>query len=92
MDTSDDPITLLLIGGAVAGGVAVGGAFSGGGGGGDINLPSTQAATTKKTAPAVDRGSETAKRNRQRRRGGLGADLGELTLGTPGLFGGVQGF
>ena len=62
------------------------------GGGGDIGMPAVQAATTKKTATAVDRGSEAAKRNRQRRRAGLGADLGEATLGTPGLFGGVQGF
>ncbi len=64
----------------------------GGGGGDDIGIPAVQAATPKKTAAPVARGSEAAKRNRQRRRAGLGADLGEPTLGTPGLFGGVQGF
>ena len=63
-----------------------------GGGGGDIGIPAVQAQTTKKTATPVDRGSEAARRNKQRRRAGLGADLGEPTLGTPGLFGASQGF
>ncbi len=58
-------------------------------GGGDVDLPAVQAETTKKTATAVDRGSETARRNRQRRRARAGGDLGEPTLGTPGLFGGI---
>lgn len=46
----------------------------------------------KETATAVDRGSETARRNRQRRRAAAGEDLGPLTLGTPGLLGESQGF
>ncbi len=63
-----------------------------GGGGDDIGIPSVQAETQKKTATPVDRGSEAARRNRQRRRAGLGADLGPPTLGVPGLFGASQGF
>lgn len=62
------------------------------GGGGDIGVPAVQAETRKKTAAPVDRGSEAAKLNRQRRRAGLGRDLGPLTLGTPGLLGVSQGF
>ncbi len=63
-----------------------------GGGGDDIGIPSVRAEAPKKTAAPVDRGSEMARRNRQRRRAGLGAELGEPTLGTPGLFGATQGF
>ena len=77
MDASDDFIAAL---------------FGGGGGDGDINIPSVQAQTPKKTAAPVDRGTETARANRKRRRAGLGTDLGEPTLGTPGLFGATQGF
>lgn len=60
-----------------------------GGGGDGISVPAVRAETQKKTAAPVDRGSEAARRNRQRRRAGLGADLGPPTLGTPGLFGQV---
>lgn len=57
------------------------------GGGGDI--PAVRAEPAKKTAAPVDRGSEAARRNRQRRRAAAGVDLGQPTLGTPGLFGQV---
>ncbi len=75
MDTSDDFFTALF----------------GGGGGGDIDIPAVRAETQKTTAAPVDRGSETARANRKRRRQTslLTRDFGAPQLGIPGLTGGV---
>lgn len=61
-------------------------------GGGDFETPTVRAEPQKKTAAVVDRGTEAARRNRQRRRAAAGVDLGRPTLGTPGLLGASQGF
>ena len=59
-------------------------------GGGDI--PSVEARTETRTAAPADRGSEQARRNRNRRRAAAGGNrLEPPRLGTPGLFGTGQG-
>ncbi len=60
------------------------------GGGGDI--PSVKAQPEKRTAAPADRGSEEARRNRNRRlAAAAGNRLEPPKLGTPGLFGTGQG-
>ena len=56
--------------------------------GGGPDIPSVQAENRKQTATVVDRGSEEARRQRNRRRGAVSGDrLGPPKLGTPGLLG-----
>lgn len=85
--TSDDPITIAVVGGAVVGGMAAGGAFSGGGGGGMGSMAAP--APAKKTAKPVEQLSAEAKKNRQKRFASLLTrdwDV-EPTLSKPGLLG-----
>ncbi len=60
-------------------------------GGGD-DIPSVRAQTEKRTAAPADRGSEEARRNRNRRRAAAAGDrLKPPKLGATGLFGTGQG-
>jgi hypothetical protein len=58
-------------------------------GGGD-DIPSRPAENVRQTAKPVDRGSEAARRERERRRAAAGAQLEPPKLGTPGLLGAGQ--
>ena len=82
MDTSDDPVSLAIIGGVAYGATQVG--KGGGGGGGQQALPTAQAT---KTAEPVEQLSEQAKRNRRLAASSLTKQFAEPTLGIPALTG-----
>lgn len=56
--------------------------------GGGLDIPAVRAEPPKRTAAPADRGSEEARRNRNRRRAAASGDRLEAPrLGVPGLFG-----
>ncbi len=79
-NTSDDPVTLAIIG---VGAFAAGGGFSGGGGG---DLPKRTAEAPKRTAKALEQTGEQARRYR-RRAAGQTQKLEPPKLGRAGLLG-----
>lgn len=82
MDTSDDPVTVAMVGGAVFGVVQAS----------KTSRPSGSGATPKagqeiKTAEPVETLSEQAKKNRRQAASVLASRFGKPILGIPGLMG-----
>ena len=85
MDTSDDPVSAIVLGGSIFGGMALSGAFNKKG----YDMPTMQAEQAAKTAePAQGSGlSETEKKNRQRSASLLTKDWGQPNTAKGGLMG-----
>ena len=82
MDTSDDPVTMTVLG--TAGAFAAAKAISTGK---KFEAPSMQAEQAKKTAEPVEQLSETARKNRQRKASMITKDWDTPKLGYAGLLG-----
>ena len=57
------------------------------GGGDGVDIPAQTAGNTQRTAKPVEQLSEQARKNRRRKAGAIGRDIGQPKLSVPGLLG-----